>query len=358
MRPSLRVQAVAAVAACGALSAAPCLAQPSAATPGTCYAVTGVVDGTRLFTIDLATGAATLVGPVGGAYALPAVAVGPAGELWAANLDPSLFHVDAVDASFDSLGLMPGYEIQAMECDASGVLYGLDQLNDLLVTIDPVTMVVTPVASIGDDMAGMAFDPTDGTLYASSSGEADVRDALFTIDKVTGATTLVGVTGLGGAIPGLCFDAAGQLYAVKGGGNNFNDLIALDKTTAVPTVIGPTGLKSVSGLTYLMPAAPTGAVAAGAPVPAALLVGARPSPFRSGTVIALELPRAQDLVLGIYDVTGRRVRTLARGPQPAGRVNVAWDGRGDGGAPLPAGVYLVRLDAGDRREGARIVLVR
>jgi hypothetical protein len=204
----------------------------------------------------------------------------------------------------------------------------------------------------------MAFDPTDGTLYASSSGEANLRDALFTIDKVTGATTLVGDTGLGGAIPGLCFDAAGQLYAVKGGGNNLNDLLALDKTTAAPTVIGTTGLKSVSGLTYFLPAAPTGAVTVGAPVPAAILLGARPSPFRAGTVIALELPRAQEMVLSIHDITGRRVRTLAHGLQPAGRVNVAWDGRGDGGAPLPAGVYLVRLDAGDRREGTRIVLVR
>lgn len=356
MSPLLRVPVAAAVVAC-ALPAVPSLAQPAAAVPGTAYAVTGVVDGARLFTIDLATGAATLIGPVAGAYALPAVAVGPAGELWAANLDPSLYHVDATDASFDSLGLMSGCEIQAMDCDANGVLYGLDQLNDQLVTIDPATAAVTVVAPVGDDLSGMAFDPTNGTLYASSSGEANVRDALFTIDKATGATTLVGVTGLGGAIPGLCFDAAGNLYGAKGGGSKLNDLLAIDKSTGAATVIGSTGLYSVSGLAFAMPAAPTGAAAV-TPGAAAALLGARPSPFRSGTVIALELPRAQHMRLSIHDVTGRRVRTLVRGLTPAGRTDVAWDGRGEGGAPVAAGVYLVRLDTPGAREVSRVIVVR
>jgi hypothetical protein len=287
------------------------------------------------------------------------VAVGPAGELWAANLDPSLYHVDAADASFDSLGLMSGYEIQAMDCDAGGVLYGLDQLGRQLVTIDPATAAVTVVAPVGDALSGMAFDPTDGTLYASSSGEADVRDALFTVDKVTGATTLIGVTGSGGAIPGLCFDAAGDLYGVKGGGNKLNDLLLLDKTTGAATVIGSTGLYSVSGLTYAVPSPQaTGIAAVTAGTGSAALLGARPSPFRAGTVIALELPRAQDVRLGIHDVTGHHVRTLVRGLASAGRMDVAWDGRGEDGAPVAAGVYLVRLDTAGGRWLSKVVVIR
>jgi hypothetical protein len=346
--------AVAALA-CGMFSSSPAPAEPAGAVAGTCYAVTGVVDGARLFTIDLSTGATTLIGPVAGAYALPAVAVGPAGQLWAANLDPSLYHVGAFDASFDSLGIMSGYEIQAMECDENGILYGMDTLNRQLVTIDPATAAVTVIAPVGDDLSGMAFDPTDGTLYASSSGEADVRDAVFTVDKVTGATTLVGQTGLGGAIPGLCFDDAGQLYAVKGGGNRLNDLLAIDKATGGATVIGSTGLKSVSGLAYRspMPTAVPDVAAAGR-----VLLGARPSPFRTGTVIRLELPRAGDVTLAVHDVAGRKVRTLMRGLRPAGRIDVAWDGRGEGGQPVAAGVYLVRLDSAGGRGLAKVAVIR
>jgi flagellar hook assembly protein FlgD len=47
----------------------------------------------------------------------------------------------------------------------------------------------------------------------------------------------------------------------------------------------------------------------------------------------------------LIDIAGRRVRTLVNGPVGAGSQEVAWDGRGNNGARVAAGVYWARLDA-------------
>ena len=60
----------------------------------------------------------------------------------------------------------------------------------------------------------------------------------------------------------------------------------------------------------------------------------------------------------VFDVAGRTVRTLLRGVQPAGERVLAWDGRDDGGSPLSAGVYLLRLDAAGHSETRSVRLVK
>ncbi len=68
-----------------------------------------------------------------------------------------------------------------------------------------------------------------------------------------------------------------------------------------------------------------------------------------------------DLDVTIYDITGRRVATLAAGPLATvvGRVSLAWDGRMHGGHAA-AGIYFVRVEAPSARFRAerRVVLAR
>ena len=60
----------------------------------------------------------------------------------------------------------------------------------------------------------------------------------------------------------------------------------------------------------------------------------------------------------IHDVTGREVRRLVDGERDAGETRVTWDGRDGTGRLVPAGVFLVRLDAGDRVERTTVVRLR
>ncbi len=104
--------------------------------------------------------------------------------------------------------------------------------------------------------------------------------------------------------------------------------------------------------------ATSGVEVAGAP-PAATWLGAGfPNPFSASTEIAYSIPSAARLEVGVYDVNGRKLATLAEGTASAGRHAVRWDGRDAAGRQLPAGVYFVRLDLAGHQEARKIVLAR
>ncbi|NNE43530.1 MAG: family 16 glycosylhydrolase [Gemmatimonadetes bacterium] len=72
-----------------------------------------------------------------------------------------------------------------------------------------------------------------------------------------------------------------------------------------------------------------------------------PNPFAPRTTIEFELPRAGTVELAIYDVTGRRVRTLVDGVRTAGSHRVEWSGEDEAGRPVSAGVYYYKLRTDD-----------
>lgn len=86
-------------------------------------------------------------------------------------------------------------------------------------------------------------------------------------------------------------------------------------------------------------------IAAGAPLAFALAQN-QPNPFSPATRIDFALPTKSHVSLGVFDVGGRHVRTLAQGPRDAGRYSVQWDGKDSGGNKVAAGVYFYRLSAG------------
>jgi hypothetical protein len=84
----------------------------------------------------------------------------------------------------------------------------------------------------------------------------------------------------------------------------------------------------------------------------------RPNPFARTTQIRFSLPASGDHSLIVYDVNGRRVRTLSQGMREAGPGEAIWDGRDGAGALVPSGVYFYRLDTETGRLEGRAVLRR
>jgi hypothetical protein len=103
-------------------------------------------------------------------------------------------------------------------------------------------------------------------------------------------------------------------------------------------------------------------VLSGAPeAPAALVLrfeAADPNPFNAETRVRYRLAAASDVLLQIFDPTGRLVRTLLSERQGAGQYEVRWDGRDAGARPVPAGLYLTRVQAGGVSETAKVILTR
>jgi hypothetical protein len=83
-----------------------------------------------------------------------------------------------------------------------------------------------------------------------------------------------------------------------------------------------------------------------------------PNPFNPQVTLRFAIPqgtgRAQ---LTVYDVAGRRVRTLVQDALPAGEHAVVWNGADDQGRRLPSGAYIARLEAGGVVESRRVMMV-
>ena len=75
--------------------------------------------------------------------------------------------------------------------------------------------------------------------------------------------------------------------------------------------------------------------------------------------IGFDLPAPQRARVEIFDPTGRRVRTLA-GIQEFGTGEHAllWEGHDDGGAPVPGGIYLVRVQVGRDAAVKKVTVMR
>jgi hypothetical protein len=79
-------------------------------------------------------------------------------------------------------------------------------------------------------------------------------------------------------------------------------------------------------------------------IPPARRIRTWPNPWGSFASIALDLVASEpDATLEVFDVTGRRVRTLYRGALPAGTTDLRWDGTNDRGRPVASGFYVLRL---------------
>ena len=83
-----------------------------------------------------------------------------------------------------------------------------------------------------------------------------------------------------------------------------------------------------------------------------------PNPFNPTTMIAYDLPDASDVQLDIYDLMGRNINTVVNKNQSVGRHFVIWNANDYLGNQVSAGVYLYRLQAGNKIFTRKMVLMK
>ncbi len=69
-----------------------------------------------------------------------------------------------------------------------------------------------------------------------------------------------------------------------------------------------------------------------------------PNPFNPSTTIRFALPEPARVVLTVYDILGRQVKSLVDGHQEAGVRSVEWDGTNESGVRVVSGVYFYRVE--------------
>jgi hypothetical protein len=71
-----------------------------------------------------------------------------------------------------------------------------------------------------------------------------------------------------------------------------------------------------------------------------------PNPFNPSTWISFTVPRSSNVRLEIYDLLGRKVRTLMKVHFSAGSHEIEWNGLDDNGISVGSGIYVFILSDG------------
>jgi hypothetical protein len=79
-----------------------------------------------------------------------------------------------------------------------------------------------------------------------------------------------------------------------------------------------------------------------------------PNPFNPSTTIAYSLPEKSSVVVTIYDVQGRQIKSYAFSAQSAGDQRVVWNGTNEKGNSISSGVYVYRVRASSLGDGKTI----
>ena len=83
-----------------------------------------------------------------------------------------------------------------------------------------------------------------------------------------------------------------------------------------------------------------------------------PNPFNPTTTIGYSIAKDNEVMLTIYDVAGRKVRTLVNERQKADVYKLTWDGSNDAGTRVASGVYFYKLVAGNFVKTKKMVLLK
>jgi 3',5'-cyclic AMP phosphodiesterase CpdA len=83
-----------------------------------------------------------------------------------------------------------------------------------------------------------------------------------------------------------------------------------------------------------------------------------PNPFNPSTKIRYSLPATEFVNIGIFDLLGRNVYTIAGGMKEKGTYTFDWDARDEQGTRLPGGIYIVRISSNQRSGNTKMLLLR
>jgi len=89
-----------------------------------------------------------------------------------------------------------------------------------------------------------------------------------------------------------------------------------------------------------------------------VLYPAYPNPFNPSTIIRYALPKEGEVTVAVYDLRGRKVKTLFGGFQSAGYHTVQWDGTNEQGQAVTSGVYLYRIQTAGKTQSRKMLLLK
>jgi hypothetical protein len=208
-------------------------------------------------------------------------------------------------------------------------------------------------AVIGFDPAALTFIPLapttlqQGALMTGACGNMFHR---FTQEP--GKLTIADVM----LCAGVSVTGPGQVYRLR---------FLASNTPQITYVTFLPGLQFYNAGLFVNPAVSTDAVIgigtsldAGSGPRGRFSLEVKPNPARAGTSFVIELDRPAPVRVRVLDVRGRSIRRFEDTAAVAGSRTLRWDGLDAAGRRVPAGMYIVMLEADGRTLTRRLSLVR
>ena len=233
----------------------------------------------------------------------------------------------------------------------SGSIYGLsNEGNDLggwpLLTEKELISEPVFFDMNNDDVAEIVIALSDSSVWAYYSDGEVVKNFPVTFERPVAAGLFIGdVDGDGDAEVATGTTRAIEVVDVKtkAGKSKFWSMYrgGLERTGD----FADAGLLSVASSAKALP-------------DAFRLLQNYPNPFNPETTIRYDLPQSSRVSLIIYDLMGRKVRTLVNAEQQPGYKRVIWDATDDMGRQVSSGIYIYRITAGKMTLSSKMVLLR
>lgn len=83
-----------------------------------------------------------------------------------------------------------------------------------------------------------------------------------------------------------------------------------------------------------------------------------PNPFNPSTTFNYSITEDTDVTINIFDIMGRKIKTLVDENQTSGTYQVTWDGKNDQGVSVSSGIYFYRIKAGDFVQTRKMSLLK
>ncbi|BAZ47538.1 hypothetical protein NIES4103_01390 [Nostoc sp. NIES-4103] len=204
----------------------------------------GVDTNSSLYSIDLGSGNATLIGNTG--VFLEGIAIDQSGNLFGTDIGGELYSLDSSNGSSALIGGTGLGNIEALDF-LGNTLLGVDfnstpTVYAINVTDASVTTVTTSATTIGAVRSGTVLDNNTLLVRSDEDGFGNSGNFLHTFDLTTGATSLIG--NLTNITAALDFASDGNLYGLRDNG----EVVVIDPSNASETVIGNTGNQFWLGL--------------------------------------------------------------------------------------------------------------
>jgi len=266
--------------------------------------------------------------------------------------------LDAVSGAFawsPGLGEVGTYAVRFRVTDTAGAY-------------DEQTVLLT--STTGTPMAPSTCSPDSATFAGTAGTDVQGLNDVYTLQPFTVAA---GVAEIRGALAWTGAPAVDlDLYLLDAAGNTVASGATATADPEVATYVAPEpGTYSWKVVSFdnadpNQPYTVTSVQCTAAPV----AVGPRegdltfaleqnaPNPFSRSALIRFATPAAGPVQLAIYDVSGRRVRTLMSGWMEAGPHQRVWDGTTDRSERVHPGVYFYRLTAAAGTRTRTMILMR